>query len=106
MTQISRRALFAAAAVAPLAAGAAAPVKVSSKLDTEAGLLGTIILQLLKSGGVPVENRLRLGSTKILRTAILAGEVDITPNTPATARSSSTRRPTRSGRARSRAMNG
>jgi osmoprotectant transport system substrate-binding protein len=79
MTQISRRALFAAAAVAPLAAGAAAPVKVSSKLDTEAGLLGTIILQLLKSGGVPVENRLRLGSTKILRTAILAGEVDIYP---------------------------
>ena len=79
MPPISRRALLAGAAAMPLAARAANPVRVSSKLDTEAGLLGTMVLILLKSGGVPVENRLRLGSTKILRTAILAGEIDIYP---------------------------
>ena len=79
MPPISRRALLAGAAAIPVAARAANPVRVSSKLDTEAGLLGTMVLILLKSGGIPVENRLRLGSTKILRTAILAGEVDIYP---------------------------
>ena len=60
-------------------ARAAAPVKVGSKLDTEAALLGTIILQLLKAGGIPTESRLRLGPTKILRAALLSGEVDIYP---------------------------
>lgn len=60
-------------------ARAAAPVKVGSKLDTEAALLGTVILLLLKAGGIPTESRLRLGPTKILRAAILSGEVDIYP---------------------------
>jgi osmoprotectant transport system substrate-binding protein len=60
-------------------ARAAAPVKVGSKLDTEAALLGSVILQLLKAGGIPTESRLRLGPTKILRAAILSGEVDIYP---------------------------
>ncbi len=80
MPPLSRRSLLAAATLLPIAAArAAAPVKVSSKLDTEAALLGTMILQLLKSGGVPTENRLRLGSTKILRSALLSGDVDIYP---------------------------
>ncbi len=81
MPSITRRtALVAATAAAWLpSARAAAPVKVGSKLDTEAALLGTVILQLLKGGGVATESRLRLGPTKILRAAILSGEVDIYP---------------------------
>jgi osmoprotectant transport system substrate-binding protein len=81
MPPISRRTLlaFGAGALAPGLAHAAAPVRVGSKLDTEAALLGTMILQLLKAGGIPTESRLRLGPTKILRSAILAGEVDIYP---------------------------
>jgi osmoprotectant transport system substrate-binding protein len=88
MQQTSRRALLAAAAFSvgagstvswPGRARAAAPIRVGSKLDAEAALLGTIILSLLNAGGIPTVNRLRLGTTKILRSAILAGEVDIYP---------------------------
>ena len=81
MPHVSRRALLAAAAVTAIAAGAraAAPVRVGSKLDAEAALLGTIILTLLDHGGIPTVNRLRLGTTKILRAAITSGEVDIYP---------------------------
>lgn len=55
------------------------PVVVSSKIDTEGGVLGQMILQRLESGGVPVENRLQLGSTNIVRSAIKAGEIDLYP---------------------------
>jgi osmoprotectant transport system substrate-binding protein len=72
-------ALIPAVAYGPVAARAAGPVRVSSKLDTEAALLGTIILQLLNAGGVPTVNRLRLGNTKIVRGAITSGEIDIYP---------------------------
>lgn len=66
-------------ATASRPARAASPVRVGSKLDTEAALLGTIILILLDQAGIPTVNRLRLGTTKILRSAIIAGEVDIYP---------------------------
>ncbi|GAC1344823.1 MAG: ABC transporter substrate-binding protein [Acetobacteraceae bacterium] len=87
MPHTTRRRLLSAAALGTLTpvaaqlvpARAAAPVRVSSKLDTEAAMLGTMILLLLKAGGVPTENRLRLGGTKILRSALLAGEIDIYP---------------------------
>ena len=85
MVTITRRTAVATAAATIISradlsrARAASPVKVGSKLDTEAGLIGTIILQLLNAGGVPTENRLRLGPTKILRSALLSGEVDIYP---------------------------
>ncbi len=81
MPPLPRRHVLAGSA-ALLAAGsarAAGPVRVSSKLDTEAALLGTIVLLRLKSGGVPTESRLRLGPTKILRSAILAGQIDVYP---------------------------
>lgn len=55
------------------------PVVVSSKIDTEGGVLGQMILQRLESEGLPVENRLQLGSTSIVRSAIKAGEIDIYP---------------------------
>lgn len=86
MPNISRRSVLAAASstalLGPAPLGrirAANPVRVSSKLDTEAALLGTLVLQLLQAGGVPVTSRLRLGPTKIVRSAILAGEIDLYP---------------------------
>jgi osmoprotectant transport system substrate-binding protein len=42
-------------------------------------LLGTVILSLLSAGGVLTVNRLRLGNTRIVRSAILSGELDIYP---------------------------
>jgi len=54
-------------------------VRVGSKLDAESGLLGTMILQVLNANGIPTENRIQLGPTKIVRSALLAGEIDIYP---------------------------
>lgn len=54
-------------------------VRVGSKLDAESGLLGTMILQMLEANGIPTENRIQLGPTKIVRSALLAGEIDIYP---------------------------
>ena len=81
MPSMTRRTALAAATAATFVprARAAAPVKIGSKLDTEAALLGSMILLLLKAGGIPTESRLRLGPTKILRAAILSGEIDIYP---------------------------
>lgn len=58
---------------------AADPVVVSSKIDTEGSVLGQMILQSLKRAEIPVENRIQLGATNIVRNAIKAGEIDIYP---------------------------
>lgn len=58
---------------------AADPVVVSSKIDTEGAVLGQMILQTLKEANIPVENRLQLGATSIVRNAIKAGEIDLYP---------------------------
>lgn len=58
---------------------AADPVVVSSKIDTEGSVLGQMVLQSLEAAGIPVENRLQLGGTSIVRKAIKAGEIDIYP---------------------------
>ncbi|MGF1734870.1 glycine betaine ABC transporter substrate-binding protein OsmF [Photobacterium satsumensis] len=55
------------------------PVVVSSKIDTEGGLLGQIIYLSLQGAGINVENRVQLGGTPIVRKALLAGEIDIYP---------------------------
>lgn len=68
--------LLAAALAAP---AGAADVVVSSKIDTEGGVLGNIILQVLKADGIPVEDRIQLGATPIVREAILQGQIDIYP---------------------------
>lgn len=52
---------------------------VSSKIDTEGSVLGQLIKQRLKSGGLAVEDRLQLGVTSIVRQALLSGEIDIYP---------------------------
>jgi len=58
---------------------AADSVVVSSKIDTEGAVLGQMVLQSLKQAGIPVENRLQLGATNIVRNAIKAGEIDLYP---------------------------
>jgi len=54
-------------------------VVVSSKIDTEGAVLGQMILQTLEEANIPVENRLQLGATSIVRNAIKAGEIDLYP---------------------------
>ena len=74
-------ALLGGACLMPAAAARAAPERavVSSKIDTEGALLGNMILLALEAVGVPSANRLQLGPTRIVRAALLAGEVDIYP---------------------------
>ena len=73
--------LLGAACLVPAAAARAAPerVVVASKIDTEGALLGAMVLLVLQAAGVPVVDRLQLGPTRIVRAALLAGEVDIYP---------------------------
>jgi osmoprotectant transport system substrate-binding protein len=71
--------LSAAAALAISMTSANAQVVVSSKIDTEGGVLGNIIKQVLESNDIPVEDRIQLGATPIVREAIIAGEIDIYP---------------------------
>jgi osmoprotectant transport system substrate-binding protein len=61
------------------AAAQAQTVRVGSKIDTEGALLGNLIVQVLEAGGVKTENKLSLGNTKVVRGALLAGEIDLYP---------------------------
>nr|WP_235035444.1 ABC transporter substrate-binding protein [Roseomonas sp. 18066] len=54
-------------------------VTVGSKLDTEGALLGEMIAQRLEAEGVTVNRKLQLGPTRIVRQALLAGELDLYP---------------------------
>jgi osmoprotectant transport system substrate-binding protein len=58
---------------------AEAQVIVSSKIDTEGGVLGTVILDVLKAHGIQTKNRIQLGTTPVLRKAIISGAIDIYP---------------------------
>lgn len=71
--------LAAASLAAGLAGTAQADITVSSKIDTEGGLLGNMIALALEDAGLPVERRLQLGGTQVVREAILAGQIDIYP---------------------------
>ncbi len=70
---------LALAAFAATQAAAADSVVVSSKIDTEGGVLGNIILQVLKANNIPVESKIQLGATPIVRQAITQGQIDIYP---------------------------
>lgn len=76
---LSKKLLGAAAALAFTATAANAQVVVSSKIDTEGGLLGNIISQVLQANGVAVTEKIQLGGTPVVRQAITAGEIDIYP---------------------------
>lgn len=55
------------------------PVRVASKIDTEGLLLGELIIRTLQDHGIRTENRLQLGTTQIVRRALIAGEIDLYP---------------------------
>lgn len=77
--RLSTKLLTALAAVAFSVTAAQAQVVVSSKIDTEGGVIGNIILQVLKANNVPVTDKIQLGNTKVVRSAITAGQIDIYP---------------------------
>lgn len=58
---------------------AQAQVVVSSKIDTEGGVLGNIVLSMLKANNIEASDRIQLGATPVVRKAIQAGEIDIYP---------------------------
>lgn len=80
---LRRRLLLASAglitAFSTLAAQAQGPVRVGSKIDTEGKLLGNMIVLALEANGIKTESKVSLGNTKVVRTALLAGEIDIYP---------------------------
>jgi len=76
---LSKKLLGAAVALAFTVTAASAQVVVSSKIDTEGGLLGNIISQVLQANGVAVTEKIQLGGTPVVRQAITAGEIDIYP---------------------------
>ena len=61
------------------ASTSAVPVRVASKIDTEGKLLGNMIVLALEAGGIKTQNKLSLGNTKVVRGALMAGEIDIYP---------------------------
>jgi osmoprotectant transport system substrate-binding protein len=61
------------------ATAAEGKIVVASKIDTEGALLGHMIVALLEARGLPVDNKLQLGPTNIVRAAILAGQIDLYP---------------------------
>jgi osmoprotectant transport system substrate-binding protein len=75
------RAVVAGTALAIASTGAFAQdaVRVGSKIDTEGALLGNMVIQLLEANGIKTVNKLQLGPTKIVRSAIVAGEIDLYP---------------------------
>ncbi|MEO7953212.1 MAG: ABC transporter substrate-binding protein [Polaromonas sp.] len=81
-TLFSRRWLIGSASLLMLACApsfAQTAVRVSSKIDTEGSLLGNMIIQVLEANGIKTENKVQLGTTKIMRGAITSGEIDIYP---------------------------
>jgi osmoprotectant transport system substrate-binding protein len=77
----TRRSFLAGTAALALASPALAetPIIVSAKLDIEGALLGRMILLTLGRAGLPVEDRLLLGPTAIVRQALLSGAIDLYP---------------------------
>jgi osmoprotectant transport system substrate-binding protein len=77
--RLSTKLLSVAAALAFTVTAAQAQVVVSSKIDTEGGVLGNIILQVLNANGIKTTDKVQLGNTKVVRDAIVAGQIDIYP---------------------------
>ena len=71
--------MLAAAVFAALTSVATAQVVVASKMDTEGGLLGNIISQVLQSHDIAVTEQIQLGTTVVMRGALENGQIDIYP---------------------------
>jgi osmoprotectant transport system substrate-binding protein len=61
------------------APAAEAQVVVSSKIDTEGRLLGYMILDVLQAHGLQTVDRIALGTTPVVRKALISGAIDIYP---------------------------
>jgi osmoprotectant transport system substrate-binding protein len=55
------------------------PVTVGSKIDTEGDLLASMIKLVLENDGFDVVDRSQTGTTDVVRTALLSGDIDIYP---------------------------
>ena len=77
--RLTTKLLAAVAALALTVSVANAQVVVSSKIDTEGGLLGNIISQVLQANGIAVTEKIQLGGTPVVREAITVGQIDIYP---------------------------
>ncbi len=77
--QVGKTILGAVAALALTLGAAQAQVVVSSKIDTEGGVIGNIISQVLQANGVPVTEKIQLGGTPVVREAIIQGQIDLYP---------------------------
>lgn len=79
----ARRAVLAGLAAMPFGTPAFGradrPIVVASKSDTEGAIAGGMIALVLEAMGLPVERRLGLGPTLIVRSALISGDVDIYP---------------------------
>jgi len=62
-----------------VAAADTTAVTVASKIDTEGSLLGNLIKLTLQAHGVTVNDKIGLGSTPIVRKALVSGEIDVYP---------------------------
>ncbi len=60
-------------------ATAKGPITVGSKIDTEGGLLGQMIILMLRANGFSVTDKTQFGPTNIVRSAIISGEIDMYP---------------------------
>lgn len=78
-TRRAALAILAASACPTRGDAATAPIVVASKSDTEGALTGAMIATALEHLGLPVDRKLGLGPTLIVRTSLLAGDVDIYP---------------------------
>ncbi len=54
------------------------PITVASLLDSEGGILGNMILQMLEANGYEVVDRTQLGTPDVVRAALLEGEISAT----------------------------
>ncbi len=66
-------------------AGGGEPVTVGSKIDTEGGVLGQMIVALLEDDGIEVVDKTKTGATDVVRSALETGEIDIYPEYTGTA---------------------
>jgi osmoprotectant transport system substrate-binding protein len=61
------------------------PIVVGSKIDTEGGVLGQVIIAMLEENGFDVVDATKTGQTEIVRKALLSEEIDIYPEYTGTA---------------------
>lgn len=55
------------------------PIIVASKIDTEGALLGQIIIHMLEANEIEAVDKTEFGTTSVIRSAIINGEIDIYP---------------------------